>query len=114
MFIFQEKYYFITPVTKNNNDMDFNIYDENGEFYGSMMHLSTNKLPENSEEFLERLENYCVATELTIRSKDILGMEIKEFIKTKSAEDEVIDTLVNKLNFSYETILDFAYTMGIK
>lgn len=108
--MFKENYYFIVPVTKNTQDMDFNVYNEDGDLYGSMINLLTNKLPEYSEVFLEKLEQYCLATELTIKSKDILGIDIKESIKTKSS-DEVIDILANKLNFPYETIVEFVYTV---
>lgn len=110
MFFYKERYYFLKPTMySENNDMEFEVYSDDGRFLGSNIYGLRNPYIKTDEqlEFGDIVDIECQKAELKIRFSKEYNTYIENITSLSLDIDAIIETLVRKYNMSYEFVCDY-------
>lgn len=107
MFFYKRSPIFVTPKEFSKNDVEFNIYDIQGNYLGTNI-AGINKCVQYTEdeklELEEIIQDYTIKLEINMKFMMEFGVEVENWKKLNKTKDSIVDILVDKWNLSEEMV----------
>lgn len=107
MIIFKKQVFFAVPKSFNERDIEFDIFNSNGEVIGSnFMGISKNTSLTEEERFEleEIIQDTTMELEIELKFVKEYGVELKDWEKLSITKEEILDCMNNKWNIPEELI----------